>query len=327
MNELPPNSSENMQEHIDGASEMSEKTAPQDDFLDLDPVSVAPSDPPDRDIAEATYADGIEADDSWDLDEDDIYNDDRNPLDSPVVVDAMMRSYFIDPEQAASYNKAARLPLVTPEAFDDWLKQQPPETVEELKREKEHIATARANMAAVHEKLSRHVPDLYEGRIPGDLERRLSGAQYAVGYNQSGPSTGEEAEAYLGQFSGVDLKNSPYSQRFMILDESSFKAGYDVASVVDAGYYGDSTQGRFVVVFPVADGSRRAGLPSELSRSIDFLPNDFEVKNGALFLGNPDESVNSKYVAGFIDRDGNFLANANFMREGEPALTVYVSEV
>lgn len=163
---------------------------------------------------------------------------------------------------------------------------------------------------AVEVRLGQSAPELLEGKLPSELEVRLGGLQYALGTNQTdGASTAQEAADLLVYEDGIPVDNYNLYQRFLIFGNSNAPAEKEYTKeAVVRGYYGPD-MGRFVVAFPLVHGEAPHPMsPAQVMRSVegeDFLPQDF-YKNG-------HKLVNSKYCAGFIDKDGLFHENPRFM--------------
>ena len=158
--------------------------------------------------------------------------------------------------------------------------------------------------------LEQSAPELLSGRLPADLEA-LVGGSYQLGVNQSGVDTLEDAQAVLQKFNGVDMGMYNLDQRFLIADKNT--PDY-AAEAVTYGYYGrregSPAMGKFVAVIPGENYHQD-------------LPSDFWVSNGNtdgnIYKGS--EAANAKYIAGFIDDQGKFHRNNNFMRSEVPDLT------
>lgn len=174
-------------------------------------------------------------------------------------------------------------------------------------------------IAQVHERISAEAPSLYEATLPDELEKRLGGASYALGFNQSDATTAEEATKYLESVGGVDLRSSPINMRFRIYSKAAV-SGID--DTIDSGYYGTPDLGRFVVTFPASEipHPQDENFSGWIALNFDrAMPQDAIVD----VPGKEDIAIGSKYVAGFIDKEGAFWANNNFCISGEPDLVVY----
>lgn len=253
------------------------------------------------------------------------------PDDGQMVAEreAAMASYYLDPEGTARYREMDGLQPVDPADFEDWASKLSEADRAELEAEKQAKSDQAQLKLKVHEKLSNSVPELYRGALPAVLAGRLDGAPYSVGFNQT-VETLPEAQGYLLEQGGIDVTGYDYHHRFMMFDSSMAKDGEPSAAntkAVDEGYYGRPSMGRFVVAFPAVNpGSAEGdiGATRLVTDHKEALPNDFEVDTP--LDGGPHRAVNSKYVAGFIDEEGDFWMNTNFSVSAEPSFAKYVPE-
>ncbi len=186
--------------------------------------------------------------------------------------------------------------------------------------------------ALIGERLRQQVPELFEGRLPSYLARRLDSSLYALGTHQGGGGVAavEEAAAFVNGDEGIttdfDGSRASLIKRFELFGDIELEP-FDaqettrrmIARSLISGYYDNPDIGRFIFTFPVRPEAlaevggiprRAAGLPwydlSETDPSkhaSDVFQDDVK--------GIP---LNPKYCAGFIDREGTFHPNADFMR-------------
>jgi len=171
--------------------------------------------------------------------------------------------------------------------------------------------------AGIEAKLRETAPALLEGRLPADQEVLLGGADYAIGVNQSGPLTAQEAVEYLKEQRGIDLRHSPIAHRFLTMDHTMGPP--DIRHTVVDGYYGPQASGKFVVAMPLGPDAHeieRKG-PAGAVRTMEYEPPaDFyleaDVPGSARRVSR---SVNAKYMAGFVDITGKYFPNRGFMED------------
>lgn len=200
---------------------------------------------------------------------------------------------------------------VTEEALEKWYNALPEDQREWLSSSREVYRMAaeldKKAMETVEANLTNTAPELLEGRLPKDLADRI-GDEYAIGLRQRSTYGLEEAEEVLTEFGGVDVANLDLVQSFNVL-----KLGDDdwtVRGTVIKGYYGSRAGGKFVIAIPLSVGD---GNPTE---TYNLIPDMLRTS-----LENPEhDAVNPKYMAGYIDGDGVFFRNENFMRSDEPVL-------
>lgn len=212
--------------------------------------------------------------------------------------DTVMQYYF----SGATQQEFANLG-VNPAEVEAHIKQLPDD-------ERESALMVRKEATAMKEakqKLMESVPELFEGKVPPELESLIIAAgydEYAVAFNQHDAiDTLYAANSYLNEQGGVELLGYNIDQRFIIHDSSAPVESYPL------GYYGQKA-GRFVYALPV-DSSKASGSPrQEVSLpGAESIPTDVFVTNT-----NGEEVVNKKYCAGFIDSDQVFHANPLFMK-------------
>lgn len=161
------------------------------------------------------------------------------------------------------------------------------------------------------------VPEFFEGRLPAELQRRFDTAfgpeaVFAIGVNQSidEDTAGETAKA-LDAAGGIPLHYTDFSSQYQLFDSTE---AWGRAEVALTGFYGPKV-GRNIVVFPVprSDAMSPGQIVRDMQQSRQALPADFilEVSSPA---GQPEERVNSKYIAGYADQ-GVFYVNNSFLIE------------
>jgi hypothetical protein len=231
-------------------------------------------------------------------------------------------SYALDPSGTNLQREADGLDPMDQAAFDQWLDGLSPEDRAQLEQLKAAAKTNQDHTRKVHECLLSAVPELYEVRLPVALEARLSGLPYALGINQSMVGDIQEAIDYLQEYGGLDITGYHFDERFLMFDSDISPAneghGLEVIDAIDKGYTGDCTIGRFVAAFPVDMPNEQSAEPISLlvNRDPDVLPGDFLVE-ATSDSQQQHISVNTKYIAGFIDGGGFFWANSNFLVDRE----------
>lgn len=172
-------------------------------------------------------------------------------------------------------------------------------------------------------------PELFEGKLPAELQTRFdqafgADADYALGINQSIDEGDIEATAQkLAEQGGVPVDYEDFSSQFLIFDSSDADM-YAESSLT--GYFGPSL-GRNVVVFPSLKHENRS--PGQIARDMgsgrNALPGDLLVRRHATD-GLVSDAVNPKYLAGFIDA-GVFHPNTSFLTEEAPRFAAEQGEI
>lgn len=236
-----------------------------------------------------------------------------------------MSSYYINPEEAAAARAADGMEPIDENEFNKWIDSLTLEEKGELDEQRAAIAAKKELQDSVREKLRISIPDLYKGKLPRELENKLEGSPYAIGFNQSMASSASEASDYLHELEGIDITGYNYDQRFLMFDATSELEDGDnpaINQAIESGYTGESVIGRFVTAFP-AENSQNIGENDDVAHIVNaepnVLPEDFESQKIAR-NGESKQAVSSKYVAGFIDGEGDFWVNANFMISNESKL-------
>lgn len=203
---------------------------------------------------------------------------------------------------------------MTREQLDAWYKALPEdeqirlaEGKQEMGQHAERVDTAEVT---IEHNLETTAPELLGGRLPQELADRI-GSEYAIGLRQLGSYEAEEAQGQLDADGGVDVSNLGLVQSFNVI-----KPGDDADTtkgIVIKGYYGAHAGGKFVIAVPMAEGI------TDPTQAYDSIP---DMQRGLESSDNSDFSaVNPRYVAGFIDGEGIFHPNENFMQSSEPKLT------
>lgn len=203
---------------------------------------------------------------------------------------------------------------ITQEQLDKWYDSLPDDEQKRLAEGKQEMSqhAERINTAevTVEHNLERTSPELLKGRLPQGLANRI-GSEYVIGLRQLGNYEAEEAQEQLDADGGVDVSNLGLIQSFNVIKPSDDT--YTTKGIVIKGYYGANAGGKFVIAVPMAEGVTD---PTQAYDSIPDMHRELESSD------NPDFSaVNPKYVAGFIDGEGIFYPNENFMQSSEPKLT------
>jgi hypothetical protein len=203
---------------------------------------------------------------------------------------------------------------MTQEQLDAWYKTLPgdeqkrlAEGKQEISQYAEHVKQAEIT---VEHNLETTAPELLEGRLPKELADRI-GSEYAIGLRQLGSYEAEDAQEELDDDGGVDVSNLGLVQSFNVIKKND--DDLTTKGIVIKGYYGAHAGGKFVIAVPMAEGI------TDPTQAYDSIP---DMQRGLESSDNSDFSaVNPKYVAGFIDGEGIFHPNENFMQSSEPKLT------
>lgn len=175
----------------------------------------------------------------------------------------------------------------------------------EAAAEADRIHTARA---VIETGLMQTAPELMCGELPAWMAGRI-GSEYVLGINQSGIGTVEEGQAQLNTDGGVNMVGRSLDERFVLAHHSDPN---HAKQMVINGFYGPLKGGKMVIAIPIPPGE---GSP--YVEAIDAYRQlvDIEVscKSEPQF-----SAINSKYVAGFIDPQGSFYANNQFMTDLPP---------
>ncbi|HEX9153751.1 MAG TPA: hypothetical protein VF809_02945 [Candidatus Saccharimonadales bacterium] len=223
------------------------------------------------------------------------------------IADAYVNGATMPPDVAAAFFGVSQREIC------DLLASLPPEEVAALNEQRELAeqddAEHQRYAAAVRDRLSEAAPSLLQARLPQSQEALMGeGARYILGTNQSALYDAGDFRGYLEEFRGVSVTGNTLHQRFLFVDGSLDPHHLDEAMV--NGYYGRNGGGRMVVAVP-HDGSisgENVNSTPDLLGQRGMLPTDFivDVNNG--------QSVNRRYVAGFIDVEGTYHPNPGFMR-------------
>ena len=236
-----------------------------------------------------------------------------------------MESFLLDPAATNAIREEDGMPPIEQAAFDRWLFSLSLERLQELEEESQAYREMQASYDASHEKLTALLPELYGAGLPQSLEEKMNGRQYAIGFNQTLAETIEEAEAILKRDDGVDTTDYTLADRFLMYDKAmEGQLGSDnstgIARAIESGYYGDVATGRFVAVFPE---EHKSDATESLTASINIDPEHILPEDALVRRDDGRESYSSKYVAGFIDKNGDFWINENFTRDGAPLFVPY----
>lgn len=166
--------------------------------------------------------------------------------------------------------------------------------------------------ATIEANLEASAPELLKGRLPKTLADRI-GSDYALGLRQLGVTDVDDARQRLAADGGVDVSDLGLKRSFEVIkkdgDEQMTKG------LVINGYYGaERGGGKFVIAVPVTETT------ADLNAAYEAIP---DMRQRLKSSDNPSfRAVNPKYVAGFIDGQGVFHANQNFMGSAEAQLVV-----
>lgn len=179
---------------------------------------------------------------------------------------------------------------------------------------------------------------ILEGRLPSDQEQRLLALtfetqaakdgypdnrnprnrnRYALGFNQSGAFSVQEAERIINDRKGLWLDRYGIPNRCRV---GGINTPTDyMEDYARRGYYGDPANYRFIVAIPLGGASgchdleATAALIAEINGE---LPCDFTTEAWIDEEGLRRQEIPSRYVAGVINKHGIYLPNINFLRDG-----------
>ncbi|HSX32990.1 MAG TPA: hypothetical protein VLF91_01490 [Candidatus Saccharimonadales bacterium] len=221
----------------------------------------------------------------------------------------------------------------TRERMDAWLARLSPEerALLDAQRAENRQQSDAYRMAAdtIRGGLETTATSLLDGRLPEDQEAALrqelgedyASLRYMLGSNQSGPTTVEAAEEYLRAGNGIDLTWSNLDSRFLFAEQRpqpgeeapSYDFNQNITRVMVNGHYGVHGSGKFIIAVPIPDHADITDYgvdtaPDALYRTGE-LPEDY------ILLGSDDQkSVNTRYVAGFVDTHGRYHRLPGFMQ-------------
>lgn len=161
---------------------------------------------------------------------------------------------------------------------------------------------------------------LSSGVLPPDQHARLADKSipdYVLGIRQASADTHEKAVALLQGHNGLPVNKNHLGHSFLTFD-AAYAKSYGKQSAIPwltEGYFGDSSNFRYVVALPVSDENRQTYEEATASH-IDAI-----FKNGGapvdFFTPDPliidASSVNTKYIAGYIDDNNDYRPNPQFM--------------
>jgi hypothetical protein len=252
---------------------------------------------------------------------------------SEAEIEDAMKAYFVSPEETQKYRAIDGMPPLDEAAVAEWAQNLPADTLNELQEQRDMLANREALRQAVHEKLTELVPELYQAKLPPELEARLQGIDYAIGFNQTMAASVEDAQAYLDGLGGIDVTDYNLDHRFLMYDQGMGDAlgtdnGQGIAGAIEAGYYGRPEVGRFIAAFPDVTNSA-SEVSDRLSVAVNtdtsLLPTD-EVLS-VQGESRMQQVVNGKYVAGFIDDKGALWVNGQFGVSNTPTFEKYEAPV
>lgn len=202
--------------------------------------------------------------------------------------------------------------IVTNEQLDAWYKTLSEDDQARLSGARQEEAEIREHIAqqekTVEQNLETSAPELLEGKLPKELADRI-GSEYVIGLRQLGSYGADEAQEKLDADGGVDVSNLSLTQSFNVIKESD--DDWTTKGTIIRGYYGVRGGGKFVIAVPL----HVADSPTAAYESVPDMQQELRSSS------DPDHrAVNPKYVAGFIDGDGTFHPNENFMRSNEAKL-------
>ncbi|MGB3945535.1 MAG: class I SAM-dependent methyltransferase [Candidatus Saccharimonadales bacterium] len=202
---------------------------------------------------------------------------------------------------------------VTEEELNTWFSTLPKDEQQRLASAKQEANEIREYTTklegTVEQNLETSAPELLKGRLPQELADRI-GSEYVLGLRQLGSYELDEAQESLDADGGVDVSNLSLTQSFNVIgaDDDDWTA----KGTVIRGYYGVRGGGKFVIAVPM----NGADNPTTAYDSVPDMQQDLRSSSDS-----DHRAVNPKYVAGFIDGEGVFHPNENFMRTNEAKLS------
>ncbi len=208
----------------------------------------------------------------------------------------------------------------------DYIPANAPEQTEPSQKQAETITVLTEDEQLAN--LEQDAPELLEARLPEELERKLPEGfrRYFLGINQTGGvQSVEEATALLKSYGGIDMAGyGRFEQRFDLMDHQYLKGGKWTRDFYGPihGHFGENI-GRFVAVFPVDETKDTDMTPGEIAmEGYEYYPKDhpdYPYPKDLLAKGKGTREregtvVNNKYIAGFIDVQGHFHPNPDFMK-------------
>ncbi len=202
---------------------------------------------------------------------------------------------------------------LTNEQLNTWFKALPEDERQRLVSARQEVTEIREYVTqkemTVEQNLETSAPELLKGRLPQDLAARI-GSGYVIGLRQLGSFEANEAKEQLMADGGVDVSNLGLTQSFNVINDGD--DAWTTKGTVIRGYYGVRGGGKFVIAIPTNEGID----PTVAYNSVPDMQQKLQSRS------NPDHrAVNPKYVAGFIDAEGIFHPNENFMRSNEAKLS------
>lgn len=231
-----------------------------------------------------------------------------HPDDDPFLA-GQYESYFIDPEGTAQIRVWDDMDPLDPQDVQAWYEGLGDAQKTMLLQARNEKFAMDSRKAAIHEKLKNSVPELYEGRLPAEAAQKLGDTPYVIGFSQWSTTDIAEATAALQADGGVDVSGYNYDQRFLMFDQSH--AGHPaLIGAIEQGYYGTPDIGRFVAAFPIVRGAEAIeseGSAVFVANLYPVLPDDFDH-----VTDSGKHVLSTKYIAGYIDNEGNYWVNNNF---------------
>ena len=201
-------------------------------------------------------------------------------------------------------------------------------------------ALAGAVEGRIEATIADQAPELLEGHLSPDLEAslraRFGDTPYAIGFNQSGTVTVEEAQAQMTQLGGIVMfQFTSLGQRFDLVDSTMSRTarphdGIDYPRhYAINGHFGIG-MGRYVIAIPqlssdLYDRGTR-GPAAEIDQYTLGSPQWYaEGRTPQDIVGLSEQGyrvINPKYCAGFLDARGNWYPNATFMQDEQDGSSV-----
>lgn len=197
--------------------------------------------------------------------------------------------------------------LSTREAYREWLATRSPNEVQQIEGRKD----TKIEYSKTLERIKKTAPSLLEGKLPIVQLEKMQSERYVLGLNQSATMSLDDAIAEVQDNNGISLGIYNLNQRFLFVDEGSTKDHpADTEKTVVGGYYGAPSIGKFVIAIPMGRfAEHKPDYSSEEASFAYHAIEDFTVPTEF----HEGESVNPKYIAGYIDDKGEYHANTNFM--------------
>lgn len=211
--------------------------------------------------------------------------------------------------------------------MEEWLQTVPDERRQQLEEDRNVNAQRLVDYDTFEAKLGQEVPELLEGRLPDEQERRLKevfgeDVRYIIGSNQTmGLVDSGEAEEYLNDSKGIPMGmyGDAFGSRFLLYDAETVAETPGYGTNCLEGYFGQRI-GRFIAVFPLTcpPDEEIPAYYQLLQSGSGVVPQDLFEPDARDGYGReyPEYVVANRYIAGFIDAETQtYLPNAGFLTD------------